>query len=326
MSADPYDHMTQGCPPRELKSSRSDSTPLQVVESSLHHQRLFLFTLILVGYMSIDASAQSVSLSLPSVEAVVGSSATLPMLVTNDHEIDAVSIGVHHRSSNIAVTNVTQGSALTSLNEPGSQIPAFFNVQLAPTLPNSDPTIVGGFTVGILVDLDLGQPTRIPVGADAELLIVTYNLNAATIPESVPIEFSDLLGTPRVVLLAVVNDLVGTPPTEVEVPVEVTPTVTHGQINITNSPFLRGDVNGSGALSLLDGILYLYRRFGLQPPGTCDAAEDINGDGQRTLLDAMYFFQFLFGSGPQPPAPFPNCAAGTASDQTLGCSNSGVCQ
>ncbi len=310
---------------REPKIFRIESKLLRDVLSWLHPQNVTLFTLLLVGGVCVDVSAQSVSLSLPTVEATIGSSVAIPMLVSNDHAIDAISIGVQHRSSNIALSSVTQGMALTSLNEPGSSnaIPAFFDVQINPTLPTSDPSIVGGFTVGILVDLDLLQPTRLPPGTDAELLIVTYDLSAATSPESVPVEFSDLLGTPPVVVLAVVNDLIGTPPTEA--PVEVAPTVTHGQINIINAPFLRGDVNGSGALSLLDGILYLYRRFDLQPPGTCDAAEDFNGDGEKTLIDAVNFFQFLFANGPAPPPPFPDCAAGTLIDQTLGCSNSGVC-
>ncbi|MDE0959888.1 MAG: VCBS repeat-containing protein [Planctomycetota bacterium] len=72
-------------------------------------------------------------------------------------------------------------------------------------------------------------------------------------------------------------------------------------------PFLRGDANDNGIINIADAVVILRRMFGIDPPGTCLAAEDADGDGGTDIGDAVRVVTYLFSLGEAPVAPFPTC-------------------
>lgn len=93
------------------------------------------------------------------------------------------------------------------------------------------------------------------------------------------------------------------------------------------SPFVRGDCNADGAVTIADVI---YTAYSLHVPGSplppCAAACDANDDGVRDISDAIFVWNALFLSGPV-PSPYPGCgfdptpatAAGLACAYYTGC-------
>jgi hypothetical protein len=84
---------------------------------------------------------------------------------------------------------------------------------------------------------------------------------------------------------------------------------------------VRGDASEDGALSLTDAVRILGGLFLGQGLG-CEAAADADGDGGVTLTDAVRVLAHLFQGGPQPPAPYPDCGAGSE----LPCAEHGACR
>jgi hypothetical protein len=71
--------------------------------------------------------------------------------------------------------------------------------------------------------------------------------------------------------------------------------------------FARGDINNSGVVDLNDGVDILGYLFigGVVNQLPCYDAADINDNGLVELSDYVYMAHWFFGSGPQPPAPYP---------------------
>ncbi len=68
-------------------------------------------------------------------------------------------------------------------------------------------------------------------------------------------------------------------------------------------PFIRGDANNDGVLSITDPIALLgYLFLGKEKP-ICEDAADSNDDGKIGLTDAVYVLNYLFSGGAQPPEP-----------------------
>ncbi len=86
--------------------------------------------------------------------------------------------------------------------------------------------------------------------------------------------------------------------------------------------FRRGDVDGSGALSLSDPIQMLGRLFlGGSYDQDCEDAVDADDDGILGLTDAIVILEYLFLGGPRtaPPGPI-ECGPDPTADDTLrGC-------
>ncbi len=73
--------------------------------------------------------------------------------------------------------------------------------------------------------------------------------------------------------------------------------------------FIRGDMNSSGDVDLADAVDILsYLYIGESVPA-CPEVADANDNGLVDLGDYVYLTRWMFGNGPQPPAPFPS--AGT---------------
>lgn len=85
--------------------------------------------------------------------------------------------------------------------------------------------------------------------------------------------------------------------------------------------FRRGDVDGSGGVTIADPVQLLSYLF-LDPllePRCLDAA-DGNDNGQLDISDAVFLLQHLFLAGaPQPPAPGPVTCGVDPTPDTLGC-------
>jgi len=72
-------------------------------------------------------------------------------------------------------------------------------------------------------------------------------------------------------------------------------------------PFVRGETDGDGVLSLSDAIVMLEILFWGGPRRSCPRALDANADRQLTIADPIYLLNHIFAGGPPPPAPYPTC-------------------
>jgi hypothetical protein len=83
--------------------------------------------------------------------------------------------------------------------------------------------------------------------------------------------------------------------------------------------FLRGDVDGSGRISVSDAIRILVHLFQGDPAAVpCADAADADDSGAIDLADAVHLLSGLFLGGPAPAAPFPACGVDPTED-ALGC-------
>lgn len=82
--------------------------------------------------------------------------------------------------------------------------------------------------------------------------------------------------------------------------------------------FVRGDVDGDGAVTLDDSqrLLEVLAGKSVEPP--CQDAADVDDDGDVDSDDALFLLSFLGSGSPQPPAPFPECGVDPTAD-TLSC-------
>ncbi len=51
----------------------------------------------------------------------------------------------------------------------------------------------------------------------------------------------------------------------------------------------------------------------------CDDAMDANDDGLLNIVDAIYLLNYVFGQGPPPAAPFPDCTEDPTPGNSLDC-------
>jgi len=73
-------------------------------------------------------------------------------------------------------------------------------------------------------------------------------------------------------------------------------------------PFLRGDIDCDGSVSLVDGyLIFALLTAGYVPPCNCEAACDADGNLTIDTTDGAYLFIHLIQNGPAPPAPYPTC-------------------
>jgi hypothetical protein len=82
-----------------------------------------------------------------------------------------------------------------------------------------------------------------------------------------------------------------------------------GIIEITDSadsPFIRGDVNGSSTIDLSDVLILLEVLLG-NTAISCDSSADFDDDGIIDLTDVIQCLAFLFAGSEAPGAPGPGC-------------------
>ena len=89
------------------------------------------------------------------------------------------------------------------------------------------------------------------------------------------------------------------------------------------TPFIRSDGNGDGTLDISDPVLHLQWQF-LGVAVGCLEALDSDGDGEAGLPDVIFSLAAVFGGGPSPAAPFPDCGV-EATLGPLGCVSAPAC-
>jgi hypothetical protein len=91
----------------------------------------------------------------------------------------------------------------------------------------------------------------------------------------------------------------------------------HGQ-----DPFVRGDVDGDGDLTLADAVR-MARAIALRSPLPCADAADFSDNGFVQLGDLALLVEFLRDGSPAPPAPFPQPGVDATGD-ALDCGQVGA--
>lgn len=94
-----------------------------------------------------------------------------------------------------------------------------------------------------------------------------------------------------------------------------------GRPDECETPFIRGDVDGNGAVIINDTVLILGYLFQSGSVACLDAC-DLDDDGVVQLNDAVLILNFLFQFGAPPPLPYPDCGLDPnqdAGDTDLGC-------
>jgi hypothetical protein len=242
----------------------------------------------------VGLHAQSASLELIGGEGFADTIVTAQVLATTDLQTHGFSMGLGHDPNTLQIESfdsIRGGAVLQALN--ANSGPDFFEVNMTPANGT-------GFTVACITDL-FNPFDLIPVMTLQVLLEIDYKIiPTAVVGTESTINFTSALGQPPVQTVMVL---------ELD---EVIPTLTQGSIHVTEPLFLRGDLNQSGTISILDGVLLLYRVSGLESPGSCNDADDINDDGVLTIGDAVYLFQYMFTGG----APIPGSTGQCGPDQT----------
>ncbi|MCA8962466.1 MAG: hypothetical protein KDC38_18200, partial [Planctomycetes bacterium] len=89
-------------------------------------------------------------------------------------------------------------------------------------------------------------------------------------------------------------------------------------------PFVRADSNGDGSLDIADPIAQLQLFIGVDVVIDCDDALDSNDDGVVDVADPVFTLNYLFTSGPEPPAPFTACGI-DPTDDAIRCDEYALC-
>lgn len=84
---------------------------------------------------------------------------------------------------------------------------------------------------------------------------------------------------------------------------------------VGSASFVRGDVNGDGAIQITDAINLIQGLFGLLPGGySCQRAADVNDSNTIDIADPLILLTHLLLAGPPPPSPYPSCGADSTPD------------
>lgn len=83
--------------------------------------------------------------------------------------------------------------------------------------------------------------------------------------------------------------------------------------------FIRGDVDENGMVEIAD-----VSACATGGPFSCNDAADVNDDGIVSLVDCIYLNDYIMGSGPEPPDPFPDCGVDPTLDE-FGCAHFPPC-
>ena len=263
------------------------------------HASLFL---ILTGLiLTTTLPAQVANLEIVGGEGYVETTVTAQVLFSTDLPTHGFSLGISHDPAILSIESlaaVQAGALLQAVN--GSSGPDFFEINIAPT---------GGSGLTVACITDLFSPFDLLPAMDTEpLILIDYLIQpSAPVGTLSPLSLTSTLGSPPVQTVLVLELA------------EVTPTMVSGSILVTEPLFIRGDLNQNGSVSLLDGVLLLYRVSGLEPAGTCNDADDINDDGVLTIGDAVYLFQYMFTGGAPIPGSDGSCGPDLTGNDSLDC-------
>jgi len=98
-----------------------------------------------------------------------------------------------------------------------------------------------------------------------------------------------------------------------------------GKVYPTGRPFVRGDANADGQITIADPIRILTYLFAGSVTLPCEDAADVSDDGTLNIGDAISLLGYLFLGTLPPPSPFPKCGADDRLDD-LGCERYSGCR
>ncbi len=169
----------------------------------------------------------------------------------------------------------------------------------------------GGFLSALI--LSFTKPVNLEVRRNT-IVRAQYRLRKDPGPGGSLIQVVDSLkqkGSPRVDINITVNGISRSPRLLVD-----------GLIRRSGERFSRGDVDGSGRISISDILNVLYTAAGiLEPRVQCQDLFDADDDGRLTVADGISLIRYLFQRGPKPPPPFLTCGGDPTLD-ALPCAES----
>ena len=138
-------------------------------------------------------------------------------------------------------------------------------------------------------------PTGIPPGPNIPIGVVNFTVRTPPpgLPNNTVVRFSDATFSPSFANEVVVGCR------------SFRPRFTNGRVNVSGSPFLRGDSNGDGILDISDVVLIARNLFQADEPLANIDAADFNDDGMVAFSDSLCLANHLVGLGPAPAPPFP---------------------
>ena len=280
----------------ELRSDLSDpgGVPVEVLATTLTGGEMT--TTGVAGTFEVLGNTETATLEIVGQTAptAAGEVATARVFVEGSAEIGGLSYGLAHDPLALSLSPGSVGLGVDLAATRGGLGPEYLSIDLFP----------GGFTFATVVNVTAAGVDLLPTVAH-EITTISYDvLPTATYGPSA-LTFTELLGTPPV-LLSVGLGLVAVEP----------PVVIEDSIFVAR-PFLRGDANQNGFTTVSD-VTFLLDQLFAGAVLTCPDAADIDSNGVLSIADVLYFLEFLFDEGPGMAAPIAACALPPV-PPTLGC-------
>lgn len=199
----------------------------------------------------------------------------------------AFSMALSHNGMYLEVVDVVAIGDLAAVG------PDFFAANLSPGMDT-------GFVLGVVYDFTLMTTLAFP--GPTPVVRATYEVVPDDLIGTVDNTETDLVWTPigmpvtfNVVVLAGGDEFA-------DETIDGTVTL------IPNQPFIRGDTNNSGILTVGDAYTILAWMFSGGPAPTCMETADVDDNGVVSpLVDAYLLIDIVTGGGPTMPPPFPDC-------------------
>ena len=255
---------------------------------------LWIFGGVLLFSSIGEAQTASLAIVAQTAPAQPGEIATATVTVDGSADVSGFSFGVEHDPAalTLAAGGVTMGSDLAATR--GGAGPEFLSIDL----------FSNGFTFATVINVNLSG-TDLAAAVTHTVTSISYTVSTTAAFGSTALTFSEALGTPPVALSVGMGLQFVEPPTTVDAAL------------FTSPPYIRGDVNENGQVTVSDAIALLSQLFnGL--PMDCADASDVNESGMVTVADALALLAYLFNEGTPPGAPAGLCGL-PATPSSLGC-------
>lgn len=223
---------------------------------------------------------------ISNVQAQPGADATVTVSLAHNatQGFNGLTTGFSHDPDLLTPVSVEALPAVLGVN--GGQGPEFLELYPLVGVGAAGVHGVAVFFTGSL----LGPDSMIPPGGSIPLFDITYEVNAgASDGDTSIVKVDPLVGANPIGFAYVVSAVVFDEPLNQPLPGTV---LVREQVS-----FIPGDVNGNGAIELMDPIGALQWMF-MSLSVTCPMAIDANEDGLTMVDDVIYMLMYLFTSGP----------------------------
>ena len=255
-----------------------------------------------------------------AVDVDKGSEIVLPIQLHNSPKaVDGFSLGMKHDGAKLELVDVTLAEGITSVTgtDPGQD---FLSI-------DKNPANGPGFTMAMILSASDVSKVLDPLKSPHHILDVKYKAIGGRGTTLVTVAAT--LGKPIVDVVLDIAGIAQKPLKPVTSPPADQVTITIKEVVATNAPFIRGDVDQNGRITITDatGILnYMFNNANLLPAflptaDNCLIAFNIDGstrkvdvggtlvdmetEGSITVTDAVNLLQYLFNNSGRPPAePF----------------------